>query len=376
MIAAFALLLTVISLAMLLFGCLVVVSKNSGLAYIFLFSIVASGVLLAYVSAPFPGSDLSRYFTIMNNFNLYGLSYWETSVYSGSPIANGMMYAISLTGDYHLLPAFSSLVTLILLICLLRSQQALVGSDSRFFCMFLIVVFASNSVMAILLSCRQQLAFVVLAAAVSSDILGKPFRSRGLSFLLYLVSLGIHYACFPIIALRLLVLLFAKHRLLACLILVFGCAGVAYAVQPFAGTGGFLGIVADKFIEYGEVEYSDFRYVAMRGLLCATMLFVAVKTISKSEESLESPKAKYFLFLSFIFAASLLFIGNQTLMSRMISFGIYSSYPLLAEYFCKKKTSDKAVQSLVAGFGLTICTVAAIAYQYVSITNQWQLVAL
>lgn len=329
---------------------------------------------LAYLSMPYAGSDLSRYYYELSAYRLMGWRYSSQSLYSTTPLTCLFMYLVALTGDFQLFPCISAGIAVGAWMLVINDQMRTYGLSSRAFFFEVAGALAVNQILSLLIGGRQHLALCLLLVAVWYDL--KP-RSRSrkklpLAIALYVVPLLIHYGTMPIYLARLLLFMLKDRPTTNVAVSSFVTALFSGTVLQFldsTGVGGkYITQVSSKFFGYEEIAISDNRLMA---LSVATILaFFAIVFLCHLQTGKEGKPSAYQTLILITLSVASAFITNYHLSERVLAFCLYGFYPVLL-WVAGQRKNDKVVSLVFAAICLLL--VLHSAYQYVSIANQWVL---
>lgn len=378
MITSIFIILGILSAAFIILGSVVDVSDPRKLILFFGIFITIAGVGLAYLTEPYYGSDLSRYFAEIGRYQRYGWDYAFSaySLYASTPLTCLFMYLVSLTGDFHLFPAISAGITLVLWNYVLWDQSKYFGwSNKAYFSVVLFVFGGMNGILSILIGGRQHLAFALMLFALWYDLKPTQHKKRNsiIKIALYLPPILIHYGVSPIYIARVCVPLYRKLRLnpfasviLALFIALASNSALELLVNHSVG-GILIEEIYSKFSGYNEIAIADFRVKLLESATAALLLLLTYLTLKQDDVSRSND---YLLVLLIISGMSVAFFSNYHLSDRLLSFCLYGSYPIALTLLSKRRAS-KLFLGIYAV--LLIILTLNIAYEYVSISNQWQL---
>lgn len=341
---------------------------------VFSVAMVCCAMGLAYLSTPYAGSDLSRYYYELSAYRLIGWKYSSQSLYSTTPLTCIFMYLVARTGNFQLFPCISAGLAVGAWMLVINEHARTYGLSTRVFFLDVASALAVNQILSLLIGGRQHLALCLLLVAVWYDL--KP-RCKGgknlpLTAVLYVIPLLIHYGVVPIYLARLL-LIFLKDRstsvIAAVSIVAALLSGAVLTFLDSSGIGGeYISQVAAKFFSYEEISVADGRLMALSVatvLACFTITFLCHRQVRR-----KGPVGDYLTMMLIAMSLAVAFVTNYHLSQRVLAFCLYGFYPILL-WVAQRRHDDKVAFFLFAG----ICFMVVLhgCYQYVSITNQWVL---
>lgn len=343
--------------------------------FIYSLAMVVCAMALAYLSAPYAGSDLSRYYYELSSYRLMGWQYSSQSLYSTTPLTCLFMYLVAQTGDFQLFPCISAGLAVGVWMLVINDQVRTYGLSTRAFFCTVAMALAVNQILSLLIGGRQHLALCILLAAVWYDL--KP-RDKGgkkrlpVAIALYVIPLLIHYGVIPIYIARLLLLTLKGKPttvVAAASFVVALLSGSVLQLLDSAGVGGeYIAQVASKFFGYEEITVADARLMALS--VATVLAFFALVFLCHRREDKKGPAGAYLTMVLATLAVAVAFVANYHLSERVLAFCLYGLYPVLL-WVAGQRRSDKVIAFLFAAIAMLVALHGA--YQYVSITNQWVL---
>ena len=310
---------------------------------------------MAYSIWPGKGSDLSRYFNILSH--LCSMSFKEalkSGYYNSTPITNIFMWLISKTGNNKLLPCISTGIIVFNIYLLIRveerSTEKYIYNDS----LYLFLIFSVATLLAITTGVRQNWMVTVYALAVYREyIKGK---KDVCTILLYVASCMIHTSAIMLVFVRLCSFVRGRKKFI-----FFAWIVIAPLFERLSNVQGVLGEAVSKFYGYQAIgsEGLDIRYlIARMGILVVlAIMWWKVKDISDREE--------YINFYGTLLIISFGSVSVAHLFSRMANVAVYTSLPLLDDFYESASPRD-AFWSKVC---LLFLSVGLFIYHYVLIKN-------
>lgn len=312
-------------------------------------------VLIAYSSWLGTGSDISRYYSILNG--LEGKSFaWamKNGTYKNTILTNAFFWLIAQTGNNHLLPAVSTFLILINIIYFIRLETKRDTLEPSTQITYVILYLAVASFAAVMTGVRQDWMISVFAIALHRDVVQ---QKRGVvTILLYAASCMIHNSALLLIIVRLASLVRGWVRYI---FLGWGVL-IPYA-ERFTSLEGIFGEAADKLNKYQGVQDLDIRNILARTLMTAMLLVVLLWMKRKDKQN------RYYGFMETLMIFCFGSVGVQHMYARLLTATSVLSLPLLADF---KKRVSASVWSLFLGALMFIC-VGLFAYQFTLIRNYW-----
>lgn len=322
---------------------------------------------LAYVSFPYPGSDLSRYFVELGLMRLYDWSYLPNALYASTPLTNIFLYIVSLTGDFHLFPCLSAGTATALLLFVWSREVDADHRSARSLFLTLAASLSINGLLSILIGGRQHLALAFMLFAVWYDLENKNKRSW-IALILYLIPLLIHLGVSPIFLARGLVGLTKRKDIRFAIMFTILFGVVTGPLLEFAGARGIGGTlvqeIAGKFIEYQSIKIADWRIHALNFGFCLLMFVSTIRLLNNNADTSRNRIVLYSLVLALCNSM------NYHLMSRILAFAIYAALPIVDLQL--KRIHESKIDWICFSL-LVLSGLLGIAYQYISIINQWEL---
>lgn len=327
---------------------------------------------LAYLSAPYPGSDLSRYYNELNFYRMMGWQYSSQSLYSTTPLTCLFMYLIAQTGDFQLFPCISAGLAVGIWMLIVNDQARTYGLSTRVFFFGVASALTVNQILSLLIGGRQHLALCLLLLAVWYDLKPRRQGERKIPIViaLYIIPLLVHYGVVPIYLARLLLfVLEGRSSTVIAVSSIFAAllSGVVLQFLESSGIGGeYIAQVALKFFSYEEITVSDGRLMALS--MATVLAYFMIGFLCHREMSKKGQPGAFQTMLFITLSLSAAFLTNYHLSERVLAFCLYGFYPMLL-WIAGRRRSDKVIFFVFAA----ICLFLALhgAYQYVSIANQW-----
>lgn len=329
---------------------------------------------LAYLSAPYAGSDLSRYYYELDSYRLMGWQYSSLSLYSTTPLTCLFMFLVAQTGDFQLFPCISAGLAVGAWMLVINDQVRTYGLSTRVFFFEVASALAVNQILSLLIGGRQHLALCLLLLAVWYDLKprGEGKRKLPVVVVLYVIPPLIHYGVVPIYLARLLLFALKGRSTTVIAASSFIAALFSGTVLQFldsSGVGGaYMAQVASKFFGYEEIAVSDGRLMA---LSVATVFgFFVISFFCHRQMEKKGQPGSYLTMLLITLSVAVAFVANYHLSERVLAFCLYGFYPVLL-WIAGWRRSSKFVTFVFVAICLFL--ILHSAYQYVSITNQWVL---
>lgn len=335
-------------------------------------AMVACAMALAYLTQPYAGSDMSRYYYELASFQMAGWQYGSESLYATTPLTCLFMFLVAQTGDFQLFPCISAGLAVGAWMLVINDQVRTYGLSTRVFFGEVAVALAVNQILSLLIGGRQHLALCLLLVAVWYDLKprGRGAKNHFLAVALYVVPPLIHYGVAPVYLARLL-LFFLKGRPTAvAAVAAFAVSLTSGAVLEFldsAGVGGdYLHQIASKFFGYEEISVADGRLMALS--VATVLLFLALGYIFHREARERGEDGGYPTMVLITLVVAGAFVTNYHLSERVLAFCLYGFYPVLMWVAARRK-DDVLIAFVFAA--IVGCVALHAAYQLVSIMNQW-----
>ena len=312
-------------------------------------------VLIAYSSWLGTGSDISRYYVMLDG--LEGKSFaWamKNGTYKNTILTNVLFWLIAQTGNNHLLPAVSTLLILINIIYFIRLETKRDTLEPSTQMTYVILYLAVASFAAVMTGVRQDWMISVFAIALHRDVVQK---KRGIiTILLYAAACMIHSSALMLIAVRLASLVRGWFRFI-----FLGWSLLIPYAERFTKLEGLFGEAAEKLNQYQIIEGLDIRYTVARTVVLV-LLLIALYILKKKDKA-----NRYYAFMEMLMIFAVSAVGVQHVYARLLTAAGVLSLPLLSDF---KKRVSASVWSLFLGALMFIC-VGLFAYQFTLIRNYW-----
>lgn len=330
------------------FGALFKIDTKHARAAVLLYSVamVCCAMGLAYLSAPYAGSDLSRYYYELSAYRLIGWKYSSQSLYSTTPLTCFFMYLVAQTGDFQLFPCISAGIAVSAWMLVINDHVRTYGLSTRVFFFEVASALAVNQILSLLIGGRQHLAICLLLAAVWYDLKprGKNNKNLVLAIILYAFPLLIHYGVVAIYLARLL-LFFMKDRsssiVAAVSVVVALLSGAVLTFLDSSGIGGeYISQVAAKFFGYEEISVADDRLMALS--VATVLAFFAMTFLCHCQARRKGSAGDYLTMMLISLSVAVAFVTNYHLSERVLAFCLYGFYPILL-WVAQRRHDDKIV---------------------------------
>lgn len=161
-------------------------------------TLLLSIIVIAFMTKPYEGDDLTRYFMHIQNFRDQGINYYYTFPYKDNLLITILFYVISLT-PYNNLISIISVITFYSVIFLLL-HKFYKDCSSRYLSLFIVAFTSFVYINHIISGIRSPMAFAIFALILLYDN-----ENRNISYsLLYIIPLMIHSSTIVFIGLILL----------------------------------------------------------------------------------------------------------------------------------------------------------------------------
>lgn len=313
-------------------------------------------VLIAYSSWLGSGSDISRYYMMLNSMQGKSFSWaMENGVYKNTIITNVFFWLISQTGNNQLLPAISTGIILFNVTYLIRLENKRDTLELSTQLTYLILYFAIATFSAVMTGVRQNWMVSLFAIAVYRDIVQK---KRGITtILLYVAACLIHNSALLLVAVRLASFVRGWFRYL-----FLGWGFLIPYAENYTELEGIFGEAAEKLSGYQGVENLDMRLM-MAKTAVMLLLLVALWILRKKEKG-----NRYYEFMEMLIIFTVSASGVQHVYSRLINAVAVCSVPVLADFRKQAKDNVWFLFLLI----LTVLCLGLFAYQLTTIVNYWE----
>ena len=215
---------------------------------------------LSFFLEPAPDSDLSRYYSLLDESRGQTIRYFFTDFkYKSAPITTIWFYFVSLIGNNHFLPTLPTLITfgIVFYICydfyLNKTNQ-----NFAYFCLCYLCIFSFTEIIFFMTTVRYCTAAAFVLLAIYRDVYKQ--KHNWLTILIYCFPLLIHNNVILLLTIRLLCLINLKFLnvifLLSCTMLQL-CAKLLQLSKK-----NKLIKIGDLLIGYVNMDPIDNRYVA------------------------------------------------------------------------------------------------------------------
>lgn len=320
--------------------------------------VIVSAMFMAYSTYYGTGSDLHRYYEMLETFNGKSFDYAQKyGTYKNTILANAFFWVIAQTGDYKLLPFITIGVTISIIIYIIRKEIQVRNTNVNVGCLFFLLVIAVTGIQAFISGIRQHLAVAIFALATYRDMrLGKKDL---FTFLLYIVTCMVHLVAVFFVVIRLCSLIKSNIKYVFLLWGLF-----IPLLETITSSSKYIEEAIFKLLEYQTIDDVDYRFIVVQAcvLLLTTFKLLYVKKRGVKNEYLNLLE----VFIIFSFGS----LPIVHLFSRQVQATIFLSLPLLSEFY--EKSTRNAW--LVTNYLNTFFIVGLIAYQLVFAINYWQFI--
>lgn len=309
-------------------------SKKNYRIYLGLIAIVYS--YIAYHVIFTDTMDIGRVSTSMQYWYRNGWTWFWTNKTEMDPLSALYYYAIGLTGDTHLIPAISILITYGFSFALIYKCSVFYNLSKRqtnmllFFFMSIFVFFYALS------NIRIYMCFAIIAFFVYMELIED--KCHIIAWPFYIASIFFHYACFPFVLIRVLVYRYKKltgTRILGLLVLFILYTQAETILSLIGANSGLLYTIQYKLNGYSTYSTFGIEYF-IDSLLKVIPIFLAIVLFSYSSNLFNDRENK---FLHYCLLCGLFFvcmINNYQFVLRSPSMFILLFVVVLAIAYNKK----------------------------------------
>lgn len=219
-------------------------------------------LMFAYCVEPSYENDLSRYFEQVELFSRYTFTEAFHLLSDGLFVRNVFFWLISKTGDVHLLPLITTGISYAICYYITCDSARRLHSESY---IYLVLVFEVLVIpfFNVVNNVRNIAAFLLICFAVYRDLVEK--KRDLILILLYILPCFLHKTGVTMLALRLLIVIFERYRILS-LALIIGLPNIidfTYAhVSWIRGTGIISVVLRRLILSAHNYLYDDSEYAA------------------------------------------------------------------------------------------------------------------
>lgn len=323
--------------------------------------------VLAYYWVPSKEYDLSRYYTWMDNMQVFkGDILIDYLFFSrGEPITMVYFYIISLTNNYSLLPFFPTLIGYFIMFYIII-DYCQIKKYSNKMTIFLILLFISLFKYIFLVSgIRSTFAMILCTLALYKEFIKN--NQKWYIKILYLVALGIHSGIIAIIFIRILISIKRILKMKATKLVIFIVTILAIAIlflMLFSNQISFLNFIKEKLVSYISLKPTiSLQYVfrSLQLILFAGILFLVWKNKIYDNVYTDNMK-KYYKFLQILIIICLIAFIYYDIWIRYLDFILFLELPIIADLLASYK-NKKNKEYIVLISILTIFIIGGVRIQ-------------
>lgn len=326
---------------------------------LFFFFVFVLYLIVSIVSKPHELDDLSRYYTLIDNFRNDGISYYASFPYKTNIITLLIFYLVSLTPYNQILPIitvflfYGGILIIFKKILPEKIESRTVGIF--YFCFFSIMYFKT-----IYSGIRFSLALMTFLV-----ILVYEKNKRNSYFcLLYLLPFFIHSSALIFILIRYLFPLFEKIKIKKYVIILigWGCSLLMYIIFAYSNLYIYFGGFGYKLKAYVVENFIFSRYIDIRLYICLIVVFILLTIcfiVNNRKKGLYNNYVKWLImFLTTVVFFPVIFERINQLFTLMIM-------PYLICLNDKKKYESFLLYSIF------FFSMGIMAYRIVHLINYW-----
>lgn len=323
--------------------------------------------VFAYYWVPSEEYDLSRYYTWMNNMQVFKGDILINYLFfeRGEPITMVYFYIISLIDNYSLLPFFPTLISYFIMFYIII-DYCQINKYSNKMTIFLILLFISLFKYIFLVSgIRSTFAMILCTLALYEEFIKS--NKKWYIKLLYVIALGIHNGVIAIIFVRILlninkILKMKTIRLIFTIITIIVISILLLIL--FSDKIEFLAFIKEKIISYINIKpiislQSIFRSLQL--FLFAGILFLVWKNKIYDNVYTEDMQ-KYYKFLQILTIICLIAFIYYDIWIRYLDFILFLELPIIANLLTSYK-DKKNKEYIVLITILTVLIIGGIRIQ-------------
>ncbi|MGH2075733.1 EpsG family protein [Aerococcus urinaeequi] len=282
--------------------------------------------ILGYLYQPYRNYDLFRYFVEMNLLSRYSyLDSFSVGVYANEPLIHTVFYIIGKIGNFSLLSstAMGTITTLIVL----AGYKIIYNKNYNFanysFFLYFTVVIGMIGIVNTMSGISQILAWSFALIAINYDYFSQN-KNKIISFLLYLIPLGIHSSSIILLLIRVFTIVFKKRSKSIWLIILWpiSLSIIALVYDYLPSYFQYLTLKLELYTS-GTIEISIWQTI----IRIIILIILLVWTLKKddSEENIQMIEYKKFYLVLLLFPCSSIFAS--TMFGRMTSLILLASFP-------------------------------------------------
>lgn len=323
--------------------------------------------VLAYYWVPSKEYDLSRYYTWMDNMQVFKGDILIDYLFfaRGEPITMVYFYIISLTNNYSLLPFFPTLIGYFIMFYIII-DYCQIKKYSNKMTIFLILLFISLFKYIFLVSgIRSTFAMILCTLALYKEFIKN--NQKWYIKILYLVALGIHSGIIAIIFIRILISIKRILKMKATKLVIFIVTILAIAIlflMLLSNQISFLNFIKEKLVSYISLKPTiSLQYVfrSLQLILFAGILFLVWKNKIYDNVYTDNMK-KYYKFLQILIIICLIAFIYYDIWIRYLDFILFLELPIIADLLASYK-NKKNKEYIVLISILTIFIIGGVRIQ-------------
>lgn len=281
--------------------------------------------------------DIARVVQSMKYWYYNDFFYFLNNKMDMDPLSALYYYIIGLTGDYHLIPAISILISY-------GFSMALIYKVSKYFklsklemniCTF---IFLSNFVFFYALSnIRIYMCYTIIAYFIYMELIENKYHKRAIIF--YTMAIFFHYACLPFILIRIILIGYKKRTLKRDVLILMGIillTQIENILSFLNPTSGILHTIYYKLSRYSRYETFGIEYFFNSMIKVCGILFTYF-TFSNSFIKYKLNERKFLYYVLLVNITFFLMILNYQFVLRVPNMMILFWIVMMAMMFFKKK---------------------------------------
>lgn len=277
--------LMLLSSFLILLLCFALFKKNMKYRDLFLLLLISVCALTyyAYHTEAIYGDDLYTYFYEMDRYRARNLSQvFAEGMWRNTPVSTMLLYAFSLTGDNHLLPAFNiCIIWSIYLFILLDSTKVGKTVSARKFTILLFILVFVNNIYGNISGVRSPLATAIACLGLYLDYQKNRTKS---AFGLYILASLIHVNCINIILIRLISMVSIRKKSYKTLILLLVCYVLGAKILSNSSIP-FLRHLFEKLDMYSGLASTGIRWFISKIVLFLALLLLCIGCVFEADQT-------------------------------------------------------------------------------------------
>lgn len=319
--------------------------------------------IIAFCTYPNDGTDLSRYYMLLEEFHRYSFSELMTEwLYATTPLTTLLFAIVEKINIYNFLPALATFLIFSIHTYIVSRQVKEYKMSTLSVSLYLLSWLGIAGVRAILTGVRQHLAVAVVALAADRLLVQK--KKDLWSVAMLIMSIFIHVGTLPFVGLLALFMLkdVKTYYITITIIVMFAAINVDTGIP-------LLEYARQKFLGYQDIEYPDMRFFLVRILFLIVLILIWWrKNQQLNQMSLTAYSKCFFSVILF----TVISFNNQMLFDRMFTGLVTISLPVF-HCFADRVLKKEKITVLALSLVLLFLLAGIFAYQLVDLKTSWRL---